>query len=95
MNTKRIGKLATVAASAALTLQLFAGASAAAVPNGSRRRAVVRNVGAATGGRRSRPLRLRTDSSTLSKLYLEIDIDNGASVSLFAATKNGNPVNGL
>ncbi len=33
MNTKHIRKLATVAATAALTLQLFAGASAAAVPN--------------------------------------------------------------
>ena len=93
MITKRIGKLATVAASAALTLQLFAGASAAAVPNGS-----AEGTSSGTWGGDGWAAFTSSyhfaDSSTLSKLYLEIDIDNAASLPLFTATREGNPVKG-
>jgi hypothetical protein len=93
VNTKQIRKLATVAATAALALQLFAGASSAAVPNGS---AVGDSSGtwAGDGWAGFTADYHYADSSTLSKLYLEIDITNAAGVPYFTATKNDANVNG-
>jgi hypothetical protein len=91
VNTKRIGKLATVAASAALTLQLFAGASLAAVPNGSSTGQSLGDVGGDGWAGFTTSLSY-DDTSTLAKLYLEIDLTNSAGVPYFVATKNGNSV---
>jgi len=93
VNRKRIGKLATVAASAALILQLFAGASLAAVPNAS----AEGDSSGTWGGDGWAGFTAEfhyADSSTLSKLYLEIDITNAAGVPYFTATKNDANVNG-
>ena len=91
MNTKRIGKLATVVASAALTLQLFAGASLAAVPNGTSTGAVLGEVGG--DGYAGFTSAFTFNDNTLAKLYFEADITNGASVPVFEATRNGKAAN--
>ena len=87
MNTKRIGKLATVAASAALTLQLFAGVSSAAVPNATSSGAVLGDV--AGDGWAGFTTSYTFSDNNIPKLFLEIDITNGASVPVFEATRNG------
>ena len=69
MNTKRIGKLATVAASAALTLQLFAGASLAAVPNATSTGAVLGEVGG--DGYAGFTSAFTFSDNNLAKLYFE------------------------
>ena len=73
MNTKRIGKLATVAASAALTLQLFAGASSAAVPNAHVDGAVLGYVGGDGWAGLHDYVHVHRHQH-LAKLYLEIDV---------------------
>jgi hypothetical protein len=83
--------LATVAASAALALQLFAGASAAAVPNGTSSGDVLGEVGG--DGYAGFTSAFRFQDNNLAKLYFEADITNGASLPIFEATRNGNPVN--
>ena len=91
MNTKRIGKLATVAASAALTLQLFAGASLAAVPAGTSAGSAAGDVGG--DGYAGFTSTFTFQDNNLAKLYFEADITNGASVPVFVATRNGKSVN--
>jgi hypothetical protein len=90
VNTRHIRKLATVAATAALTLQLFAGTSSAAVPN-------------AVWGTVAEPIQYSegnvaffatyslTDSGTLARLYADLDL-TGAATATVSATKNGSPV---
>lgn len=93
MTTKRITKLATVAAAAALALQLFAGTSVAAVPNATAS-GTASDAWAGDGWAAFTASFHYADSSTLSKLYLEIDIDNASELISFSATKEGNAVNG-
>jgi hypothetical protein len=87
---KKIRKLAAVAATAALALQLFAGASSAAVPNAT-------SVGGSYDFGGNGDAGFWTSYSfvdnNLSKLYLKIQITNGASLSYLNVTKNDVPLN--
>ena len=87
---KQIRKLATVAATAALALQLFAGASSAAVPNGTSSGAVLGEIGG--DGYAGFTTAFTFQDNNLAKLYFEADITNGASVPVFSATRNGDSV---
>ncbi len=93
MNKQQFRKLAIVGAATALSLQLLAGAASAAVPS------------ATSGGSTYGPFAGDgwagfaltydyNDSSTLAKLYLEIDIAGGAAVQSFDITKDGSSVKG-
>ena len=90
MNTKYIRKLAAVAATAALALQLFAGATLAAVPNAT-------SVGQSYDFSGDVDAGFRTSYSfadnNLPKLYLKIQITNGASLSYLNVTKDGATLN--
>ena len=88
MNTKRIRKLATVAATAALTLQLFAGASLAAQPNASASGSTFGDFGGGGYAGFTTTFRYR-DSSTASKIFMEAKVTGGASIvsSLLTATR--------
>ena len=90
MNTKRFRKPATVAATAALALQLFAGASLAAVPAGSSSGSVLGEVGG--DGYAGFTTSFVFQDNNLAKLYFEADISNGASVPIFEATRGGRSV---
>jgi hypothetical protein len=88
---KQFRKLATVTATAALALQLFAGASSAAVPNATSTGAVLGQVGG--DGYAGFTSALTFQDNNLAKLYFEADIANGASVPVFEATRNGKAAN--
>jgi hypothetical protein len=89
VTTKQIRKLATVAATAALAVQLFAGTTSAAVPNGSSTGSVLGEVGG--DGYAGFTSSFTFSDNNLAKLYFEADITNGDSVPIFSATKNGKP----
>jgi len=93
VNKHSFRKLATVGAATALTLQLLAGVASAALPT-----AQVSGSsygGYANGGYAGFTATFKlTDSSTLSKLFLEADITGGTSVPILIATKNGAAVKG-
>lgn len=93
MTTKRIRKLATVAATAALAVQLFAGTASAAVPNAT-------SGGFSHGdfsGNGWAGFELSydyLDGSTLSRLYLKIDIAGAAKIQAFDITRGGTSLKG-
>jgi hypothetical protein len=89
---KQIRKLATVAATAALALQLFAGATLAAVPDADFEGQSYDFAG--TGWAGFATTLDYTDTSTLAKLYLEIDVSGASSIGYVGASKNSNPVGG-
>jgi len=86
VNKSQFRKLATVGAAAALTLQLLAGVASAAVPNATSHGESFGAVGGDGWAGFTTTLDYN-DSSTLAKLYLKIQIENGGSVEYFSATK--------
>jgi hypothetical protein len=86
VNKHSFRKLATVGAAAALTLQLLAGVASAAVPNATSHGQSFGAVGGDGWAGFTTTLDYQ-DNSTLAKLYLDIQITNGASVEFFSATK--------
>jgi hypothetical protein len=87
VTTKRIRKLATVAATAALAAQLFAGTTSAAVPNATSSGAALGAIGG--DGWAGFTTSYTFQDNNIPKLYLEIDIVNGASVPQIDVTRNG------
>jgi hypothetical protein len=92
VNKQQFRKLATVGAAAALSLQLLAGVASAAVPTATSGGQSWNFSGDGRAGFEA--TYSYGDSSTLSRLYLEADITNGASARLESVTKNGNAVSG-
>ena len=86
MNKQQFRKLAIVGAAAALSLQLLAGAASAAVPNATSHGQSFGSVGGDGWAGFTTTLDYN-DTSTLAKLYLDIQITNGASVPYFSAMK--------
>jgi len=80
-----------VAATAALTLQLFAGASSAAVPAGTSSGSALGEIGG--DGYAGFRTAFTFQDNNLAKLYFEAVITNGASVPVFEATRSGKSVN--
>jgi len=91
VTTKQIRKLATVAATAALAVQLFAGTTSAAVPNGTSEGSVLGAVGG--DGYAGFTTSFTFKDNNLAKLFFEADIANGDSVPIFSATRNGKDAN--
>ncbi|HET7829834.1 MAG TPA: hypothetical protein VFL03_09740, partial [Candidatus Limnocylindrales bacterium] len=91
MTTKRIRKLATVAATAALALQLFAGPASAAVPNATSSGSSLGAIGG--DGWAGFTTSYTFQDNNIPKLFLEIDIVNGASVPQIDVTRNAKPAN--
>jgi hypothetical protein len=91
VNTKYIRKLATVTATAALTLQLFAGTSSAAVPNAVHDTVAVPEFYSDGTNVAFFATYSLTDSGTLAKLFGDFTV-SGASAVTISATKNGGTV---
>lgn len=93
MNKHHFRKLATIGATGALALQLFAGTTAAAVPNaGSDGFAYGDFAGDGWAG--FSMSYSYDDSSTLAKLYLEIDISGATAVKQFELTRGSTAIRG-
>ena len=90
MTTKRIRKLATVAATAALALQLFAGTSLAAKPNATSSGQSFDFAGSGWAGFSTTYNFL---DNNIPKLFVELDVKGASSIGFVGATRNGNAVN--
>jgi len=88
VNRKHFRRLATVSAAAALSLQLLAGAASAAVPTATSDGSSLGNF-AGDGWAGFSMSYDYHDSSTLSKLYLEIDISGASAIQQFDITRTG------
>jgi hypothetical protein len=93
VNKQQFRKLATVGAAAALSLQLLAGVASAAVPSADSFGESFGSYGGDGWAGFSTSLSY-TDSSTLAKLYLEVDVTGGDAVKYFSVTKEGGPIAG-
>jgi hypothetical protein len=93
VNKQQFRKLATVGAAAALSLQLLAGVASAAVPNATSGGFTYGSF-AGDGWAGFSLSYDYSDSSTLAKLYLKIEIAGGEAIQTFDITKNGSNVNG-
>ena len=91
MNTKQTRRLATVAAAAALSLQLFAGTSSAAVPDAFDDTVAVPEYYSDGNKVAFFATFSLIDTGTLAKLYGDFTVSGAAAVDI-SATKNGNTV---
>lgn len=92
VKTTILRRLGTLAASALLALQLFAGIGQAAVPT-----AYAATTALPAGYSDGNTVGFRgtltfADTSTLSRLYLDLNVVGASAVSLVSVTKNGTPV---
>ena len=85
MTTKRIRKLATVAATAALALQLFAGTSLAAKPNATSNGASTDFAGNGWAGFSTTYV---FKDNNIPRLYVELDVSGASSWAMTTSTPN-------